>query len=163
MLYGLSLVPPRRVFWACVLCMGVVRPCLSAQPPCLDKICACQTLLCPTPAGGFLALPQVMHTAGQLCSSDSHETLSPTELFYARPSTSIPSLLHALGQASLHVSEQAGSGLVRPGGCALYLCFAWYMGGGFRGALASLEHGACMHLERPCHSTWSWNAEGQGR
>jgi len=58
---------------------------------------------------------QVLYAAGQLTLAGSTEPLPPQELFYARPSASIPRLLQALGAAGAQIAEQASSGLARPG------------------------------------------------
>uniref|UniRef100_A0A7S3VQF7 Nucleoporin Nup133/Nup155-like N-terminal domain-containing protein n=1 Tax=Dunaliella tertiolecta TaxID=3047 RepID=A0A7S3VQF7_DUNTE len=58
---------------------------------------------------------QVIHAAGLLTTVSASEPLPPQELFYARPSASIPRLLQALGSAGAQVADQASSGLSRPG------------------------------------------------
>ncbi len=59
----------------------------------------------------------VLAAAGQLATDprSPEPLLPPLELFYARPSASLPALLLALGQAAGEVREQAASGLNRPG------------------------------------------------
>lgn len=83
----------------------------------------------------YLVPTQAVHAAGELSAAPAEENqaTTPMEVFYTRPSTSVPNLLQALGSASTSIREQAGGGMLRPGDAGERGCPCLHAGGAWGG------------------------------
>ncbi|GLC37784.1 hypothetical protein PLESTB_001476500 [Pleodorina starrii] len=70
-------------------------------------------------AAAAALLSRLVAEAGQESSAREYEVLSPSEIFYARPSASVAHFLGALGRTAEAVGAQAARGLGNPGDSAL--------------------------------------------
>ncbi|EFJ40851.1 hypothetical protein VOLCADRAFT_99306 [Volvox carteri f. nagariensis] len=70
-------------------------------------------------AAAVALLSRLVSEAGQESSVREYEVLSPTEIFYARPSVSVGHFLAAIGRTAAGVASQAARGLGNPGDSAL--------------------------------------------